>query len=264
VHIDIYVSNGADGDIARERARTVNATHATVNVTNLYGAHLDGIPAVVLQVMRIQRTGTMPLTVVDDKPVLSGELPTPEQLDEYVTKGVQQAAGLVDRADSAVDFPTASRMHISMFVSNLQESVKFYEVFFGRPPTKYLADYAKFEVAEPPLIISFNPDRKPTPGGAVNHLGVQVKSTDIVMAMKERFTAAVFLTDEEVATPCCYAVQTKVWVGDPDGNRWEVYVVTEADADEGCGPDCACYAEIAPSTVTSSLPELSPKMRVSL
>jgi len=263
--IDVYVSNDADGQLARERAATIDPARADIAVTNLFGAQLDGIPAVVLQVMRIKRSGTMPLTVVDGNPVLSGEVPTAEHLDDYVRNGVQAAAGLIDRADTAVEFATASRMHVSMFVGDLEETVKFYQVFFGQPPTKHLADYAKFEVSEPPLVISFNPDRKPTPGGAVNHLGVQVKSTDIVMAMKERFAAAGFLTDEEVATPCCYAVQTKVWVGDPDGNRWEVYVVTEADADEGCGPDCACYAEIAPSTVvTATDPQMSSKMRVSL
>ncbi|MEV0237997.1 ArsI/CadI family heavy metal resistance metalloenzyme [Nonomuraea sp. NPDC050786] len=254
MRIDVYVSSEDDRLKAQEILDAVPDVPDSVTLvaTNLYGSTLDGVPAVVLQVMRIKRSGTLPLTVVDDKPVVSGEFPTVEQIVDYFTNGVQAAAGLVDRADSAVDFATASRMHISMFVSDLAESVKFYEVFFGQPPTKYLDDYAKFEVAEPPLVISFNPDRKPVPGGAVNHLGVQVKSTDIVMAMKERFAAAGFLTDEEVATPCCYAVQTKVWVGDPDGNRWEVYVVTEADADEGCGPDCACYAEIAPSRVTSS------------
>ncbi|WP_162907071.1 ArsI/CadI family heavy metal resistance metalloenzyme [Allorhizocola rhizosphaerae] len=261
--IVVYVSNDTDRQQILDLIGTTTVPDgSSIRAVNLYGAELDGIPAVVLQVMRIKRSGTMPLTVVDEKPVLSGELPTAQHFHDYLTNGVQAAAGLVDRADSAVDFPTASRMHISMFVSDLNESVKFYEVFFGQPPTKHLPDYAKFEVLEPPLIISFNPDRKPTAGGAVNHMGVQVKSTDIVMAMKERFTAAGFLTDEEVATPCCYAVQTKIWVGDPDGNRWEIYVVTEADADEGCGVDCACYAEISPSRVAEGLDES--KMRVSL
>jgi catechol 2,3-dioxygenase-like lactoylglutathione lyase family enzyme len=261
--INIYVSSEADREAAQQLLDSVPdiPATATLRAVNLYGSTLDGTPAVVLQVMRIKRAGTLPLTVVDDKPVLSGQLPTVEQVVTYLTEGVTVAAGLVDRADSAVEFATASRMHISMFVSDLAESVKFYEVFFGQKPTKYLHDYAKFEVAEPPLVISFNPDRKPVPGGAVNHLGVQVKSTDIVMAMKERFAAAGFLTDEEVATPCCYAVQTKVWVGDPDGNRWEVYVVTQADADEGCGEDCPCYAEIAPSRVSDSA--YSSKMPVS-
>jgi catechol 2,3-dioxygenase-like lactoylglutathione lyase family enzyme len=263
VEINVYVANDEERTAAEQAlaaARDRVADDVTLRAVNLYGSVLDGVPAVVLQVMRIKRTGALPLTVVDDKPVLSGELPQPEQIAGWAEHGVEAAVGLVDRADSAVDFPTASRMHVSMFVSDLEETVKFYEVFFGQPPTKRLPDYAKFEVLEPPLVLSFNPDRKPTPGGAVNHLGVQVKSTDIVMAMKERFAAAGFLTDEEVATPCCYAVQTKVWVGDPDGNRWEVYVVTEADADEGCGPDCACYAEIAPSRVSA---DAAAKMPVS-
>lgn len=262
MRINVFVSNEEHLQAAQEILDAVADVpdRAILAATNLYGSALEGVPAVVLQVMRIKKTGTMPLTVVDDKPVLSGELPSVEQLTGYLVNGVEVAAGLVNRADSAVDFATASRLHISMFVSDLAESVKFYEVFFGQPPTKHLPDYAKFEVAEPPLVISFNPDRKPAPCGSINHLGVQVKSTDIVMAMKERFAAAGFLIDEEFATPCCYAVQTKVWVGDPDGNRWEIYVVTEADADEGCGPDCVCYTEIAPSRVTSTA---SSKMPVS-
>lgn len=265
MRIDIFVGKQEDREAAQKILESVQAPEGSVLVaTNLFGSELAGIPGIVLQVMRIKKTGTMPLTVADgDKPVLSGELPTAEQIESYLRDGVQAAAGLVDRADSAVEFATASRMHISMFVSDLPESVRFYEVFFGQPPVKYKSDYAKFEVAEPPLVITFNPDRKPVPGGAVNHLGVQVKSTDIVMAMKERFAAAGFLTDEEVATPCCYAVQTKVWVGDPDGNRWEVYVVTVADADEGCGPECPCYSEIAPSRVASAAATASSKMPVS-
>jgi catechol 2,3-dioxygenase-like lactoylglutathione lyase family enzyme len=261
MRIDVFVSTDDDRAAVQQTLDAVPVSEEdTLEVTNLYGSALEGIPAVVLQVMRIKKSGTMPLTVVDDKPVLSGEFPLAAQLAQFLRDGVEAAAGLVDRADSAVDFATASRMHVSMFVSDIAESVKFYEVFFGQPPTKSRPDYAKFEVAEPPLVISFNPDRKPVPGGAVNHLGIQVKSTDIVMAMKDRFAAAGFLTEEEVATPCCYAVQTKVWVGDPDGNRWEIYVVTEADADEGCGPDCVCYAEIAPSKVTA---DGSSKMPVS-
>lgn len=253
MNIDVYVSSEDDRRIVEAAgAGTAEFDETTLRAVNLYGSTLDGVPAVVLEVMRIKRGNTLPLTVVDGKPVLSGEFPTPEQIEGYIRDGVEVPAGLVGQADSAVDFPTASRMHISMFVNDLSETVKFYEVFFGQPPTKHLADYAKFEVHDPPLVISFNPDRKPEPGGAVNHMGVQVKGTDTVMAMQARFKEAGFLTDEELATPCCYAVQTKVWVGDPDGNRWEVYVVTEADADEGCGPDCACYAEIAPSTVAAS------------
>jgi catechol 2,3-dioxygenase-like lactoylglutathione lyase family enzyme len=250
VKITTYVANEADHDAAMAAlARFDGSPDIDADVIDLYRASLDGVPAVVLSVMRIKRTGALPLTVVDDKPMVSGAIPTDDELERVGRGEVLAPEALVGRADSAIDFPTASRMHIAMFVNDIDESVKFYEVFFGQPPVKHLPDYAKFDVHEPPLVLTFNPDRKPTPGGAVNHLGIQVKSTDVVMSMQRRFAEAGFLTDEEVETPCCYAVQTKVWVGDPDGNRWEVYVVTEADADEGCGADCPCYAEIEPNRV---------------
>lgn len=247
----IYV---ADDDAAARAAEVLGTLPdcCTSEVRNLYGSSLDGVPSVVLDVMRAKRGNTMPLTVVDGHPVVSGELPTPDDLQRFIAEGVTGPGAFVERADTAVQFPTDSRMHISMFVSDIKESVRFYEVFFGQPPAKNYADYAKFELNDPPLVLTFNPDRLPTKGGAVNHFGVQVKSTDTVMRMKKRFVDAGFLTDTEVETPCCYAVQTKVWVGDPDGNRWEIYVVTAADADEGCGPDCPCYSEIAPSRVSGS------------
>lgn len=252
MEITVYVSNADDAREVRTAIDKVRVRDDVVTtVVDLYGSELSGVPGAVLQVMRIKRTGALPLTMVDGKPAISGTVPTTAELSAILRGEAFTPDALIDHADSAIDFPTASRMHISMFVNDIDETVRFYEIFFGQPATKHLPDYAKFEVAEPPLVISFNPDRKPTAGGAVNHMGIQVKSTDIVMRMKERFDRAGFLTDEELATPCCYAVQTKVWVGDPDGNRWEVYVVTEADADEGCGADCVCYQEIAPSRVGS-------------
>lgn len=261
MEITVFVSNPDDAERARSSlAQSSKAADAVASVVDLYGSELSGVPGVVLQVMRIKRSGALPLTVVDGRPMISGTIPTIAELDAIVRGEILTPEALVDHADSAIDFATASRMHISMFVNDLDETVRFYEIFFGQPATKHLADYAKFEVSEPPLVISFNPDRKPVAGGAVNHLGIQVKSTDVVMRMKERFDRAGFLTDEELATPCCYAVQTKVWVGDPDGNRWEVYVVTEADAEEGCGADCVCYQEIAPSRVAA---DDSAKMQVS-
>jgi catechol 2,3-dioxygenase-like lactoylglutathione lyase family enzyme len=257
----IYVSTQKDLDLANAVIDSVPSIPGrTAGAVNLFGATLDGVPAVVLQVMRIKRQGTMPLTLVDGNPVLSGELPRAEQLAAFLKHGASEAAALVTRAESAVDFPTASRIHMSVFVRSLKESVAFYEVFFGQPPTKLRDDYAKFEVNEPPLNLALSQDRAPAKGGFVNHLGIQVKSTDVVMRAKERFLNAGFHVEEEIATACCYSVQTKFWVGDPDGNRWEWFVTTQADADEGCGEDCPCYAEIAPSRVGY---EVAP-MRVSL
>jgi catechol 2,3-dioxygenase-like lactoylglutathione lyase family enzyme len=262
VEIVIYVAGNDDLHAAQKLLATVPATdtdEATrLDAVDLYGSELGGVPAVVLQVMRLKRTGTMPLTIVDGKPVVSGELPTVEQLTTFLRDGITEPAVLVDKADSAIDFPTASRIHLSMFVNDLKESVAFYEVFFGQPPAKLRDDYAKFELHEPPLNIAFSQDRKPQKGvGAVNHLGIQVKSSEQILAVRDRFRAAGFEVDEEIATACCYAVQTKIWVGDPDGNRWEWFVTTQADAEEGCGADCPCYSEIAPSragSVTAPMP----------
>lgn len=249
--IAIYVSTDDDLISARELVAMLDAgPDDHLVAVNLYGSELQGIPAVVLQVMRLKRTGTMPLTVVDENPFVSGRMPTLDELESALRDGVTEPAVLVDQADSAVDFATAARIHMSMFCHDLNETVAFYEVFFGQPATKRRADYAKFEVAEPPLNIAFSQDRQPEPGvGPVNHLGIQLKSSDQILAARDRFKAAGFTVDEEIATACCYAVQTKIWVGDPDGNRWELFVTTQADADEGCGPDCPCYAEIAPNRV---------------
>jgi len=255
VDIVIYVTNPDEQSAAQELLDSVSGSgpHDQLKAVNLYGAELDGIPAVVLQVMRLKRTGTMPLTVADDQPIASGELPDRELLAEALRDGVRNPAILVAQADSAVDFPTASRIHLSMFVNNLKEAVAFYSVFFGQGPTKLRNDYAKFEVEEPPLNIAFSQDRTPQKGvGAVNHLGIQVKSSEQILAARDRFKAAGFAVDEEIQTACCYAVQSKIWIGDPDGNRWEWFVTTQADAEEGCGPDCPCYSEIAPSRAHSA------------
>ena len=257
----IYVSSEADLCAAQELIDRVSPIEArTARAFNLFGSTLDGVPAVVLRVMRLKRQGTMPLTLTDGHPVLSGELPSADQLAGFLKDGATEPAVFVTRDESAVDFPTASRLHLSLFVNNLKESIAFYEVFFGQPATKLRDDYAKFEVIEPPLNLALSQDRAPAKGGFVNHLGVQVKSSEIVMGAKERFVNAGFHVEEEIATACCYSVQSKIWVGDPDGNRWEWFVTTQADAEEGCGEDCPCYAEIAPSRVGA----VGKPMRVSL
>jgi catechol 2,3-dioxygenase-like lactoylglutathione lyase family enzyme len=253
----IYVS-GDDGLRAAQRLidQVGPVDGRTAAAIDLFRATLDGVPAVVLQVMRLKRTGTMPLTLADGHPVLSGEFPSVDQLRRFLKKGATEPAVLVTSGNSAVDFPTASRIHMSIFVRSLKESVAFYELLFGQPPTKLRDDYAKFEVIEPPLNLALSQERVPAKGGFVNHLGIQVKSSDVVLRAKERFVAAGFHVEEELATACCYSVQSKIWVGDPDGNRWEWFVTTQADAEEGCGEDCPCYAEIVPSrvgAVTSSM-----------
>lgn len=265
--VTVYVSNENDTGLAQalvDRAGA-SAPGRTAGVSNLYGADIDAVPAVVLEVMQLKKQGTLPLTVADGHPVLSGRLPEDDELAQWLAAPVTEAAALVQRADSAVQFTTDSRVHMSWFVNNIAESTKFYEVFFGHPPTKQRVDYVKFELEDPPLHLALNEDKKPSPGGFVAHMGIQLKSTDQIAEAKERFLAAGFDVEEETATACCYAVQNKIWLGDPDGNRWELFVTTnnerEFDPAEGCAcegvttgrcEDCSCYAEITPNRVSTT------------
>jgi len=139
----------------------------------------------------------------------------------------------IEEQKSAVEFATTTRVHISMNVREVEQSLTFYRVLFGQEATKVRPGYAKFEVAEPP--VNFTLNQHPVfsvAGNALSHLGIQVKSTREVLAAKERFVASGLTTFDEDNVTCCYAVQDKVWVTDPDGNSWEVFVVLDADAPE--------------------------------
>jgi len=249
----LYVSNDSDFLLAQQFASSmeelIQGGHS-FKVINLMGSNAEGIPAEVLKVMMLKKTGTFPLLVADQMPVISGVMPTRDEVRDCVNNGVSAPAVLVNRADSAVDFPGAARIHISVDVVSLEKSLPFYKHLFGVNPVKLKSDYAKFELTEPSLNITLNQFREPTKGGPINHFGIQVKSSDAVMASKQRLETAGFALEEEVAAACCYAVQTKIWATDPDGIKWEVYVVTEAEADEGCGPDCICFVELEPSLAT--------------
>ncbi|MDB9447044.1 ArsI/CadI family heavy metal resistance metalloenzyme [Anabaena sp. CS-542/02] len=121
------------------------------------------------------------------------------------------------------------KTHVALNVTNLVKSVEFYQAMFGMEPVKYKADYAKFDISHPALNLTLNLANHIQSGGALSHLGVQVESTQAVHSAIQRFTEAglALFTEEDI--DCCYAVQDKVWVTDPDGNRWEIFVVKVAD-----------------------------------
>jgi catechol 2,3-dioxygenase-like lactoylglutathione lyase family enzyme len=119
------------------------------------------------------------------------------------------------------------KMHLSINVNDLQRSLAFYEAFFGVAPHKVRPGYANFDLAEPPLKFALNEQTVKPGSGTLNHLGLQMPSTCQVHKAKERLQAAGLATFDETDTTCCYARQDKVWVHDPDGNEWEVYVVTD-------------------------------------
>ena len=141
-----------------------------------------------------------------------------------------------------------SRVQLALNVADLESSITFYSAMFGVEPHKRRAGYANFAVEDPPLklvLIEVPPgERGSGTAGALNHLGVEVFSDAEVAEAADRFTAAGLATFDEKDTTCCYALQDKVWVHDPAGAPWEVYVVKDDDP-----------ADARPAT--ASLPQLN-------
>jgi len=124
------------------------------------------------------------------------------------------------------------KAHLALNVSNVATSLEFYKKMFGIDPSKVRTGYAKFDIQHPPLNLTLN--QVPFDGpGALSHLGIQVAATDDVTAMISRWQEVGLTPREEMQTTCCYAVQDKAWVSDPDGNEWEVFVVLEDNLPEG-------------------------------
>lgn len=139
---------------------------------------------------------------------------------------------------------TALKAHLSLNVRNVEASVRFYRKMLGIEPSKVRPGYAKFDVQNPPLNLALN-EAPVSSRGALSHLGIQLASTEDVLAMKEMWKAAGLATHDEMQTNCCYAVQDKSWVHDPDGNEWEAFVVlqdnlTESNACCGVGEEETC------------------------
>ncbi len=119
------------------------------------------------------------------------------------------------------------RPHLAINVSDTQRSIPFYSALFGVEPAKVKPGYAKFEVAEPALNLTLNEGRIGEGLGTFNHAGIQVDTTDDVLAAQLRLKAAGLATFDEMDSTCCYAKQDKIWVHDPDGTPWEVFTVIE-------------------------------------
>lgn len=136
-----------------------------------------------------------------------------------------------------------SRVQLALRVADLEGSIAFYSKLFGTEPAKRRPGYANFAVAEPPLklVLIEGPAGEDT---RLDHLGVEVETTQQVTATTDRLKEAGLATFEENDTSCCYALQDKVWVTGPGREPWEVYVV-KADADRlgrsaTAGGDACC------------------------
>jgi catechol 2,3-dioxygenase-like lactoylglutathione lyase family enzyme len=137
------------------------------------------------------------------------------------------------------------KVHVGLNTEKFAESVEFYKLFFAKEPVKLKPGYAKFDVDTPGLNFTLYEGKVPEQG-ALNHLGIQVENTDDVVAATARLKSAGLITKEELGTDCCYALQDKVWVTDPNGYQWEFFTVKVADT----RPDL--QTQVPVSTVASA------------
>lgn len=137
------------------------------------------------------------------------------------------------------------KTHISLNVSDVEKSIEFYTKMLGVEPFKTRKDYAKFDVANPPLNLTMN-QISFAKGGSLSHLGLQVESTEEVLEMGKRWQENGLITLDEMKTDCCYALQDKTWVEDPDGNKWEVFVVLGDTSDKDIAASACCVPVAKP------------------
>jgi catechol 2,3-dioxygenase-like lactoylglutathione lyase family enzyme len=127
-----------------------------------------------------------------------------------------------------------ARFHLSLNVRDLEKSITFLRALLGCEPAKCRDDYAKFELSDPPLVLSLEPYAA-SPGGNLNHLGFRVSSSADLVEVQRRLETVGITTLREEGVECCYAKQTKFWVHDPDGNMWEIYTLDEDIEHRGDG-----------------------------
>jgi catechol 2,3-dioxygenase-like lactoylglutathione lyase family enzyme len=130
--------------------------------------------------------------------------------------------------------PLPVKFHLSLNVNDLAKSIAFYRALFDKNPAKHFADYAKFELDEPPLVLSLEPQPH-AGGGPLNHLGFRVSSTQTLIDTQRRLETSGIPTTREDGVECCHARQTKFWVADPDNNNWEIYILEEDIEHRGAG-----------------------------
>ena len=149
-----------------------------------------------------------------------------------------------------------SRVQLALNVSDLDAAIDFYSKLFAARPAKIRPGYANFVVTDPPLKLVLIESAEGRSRGALNHLGVEVEDTAEVDRATRRLSGDGLVTSEEHETTCCYALQDKVWVADPDSTPWEIYTVL-ADAPEDAssrgddtGVCCELQDEVAASAPT--------------
>jgi catechol 2,3-dioxygenase-like lactoylglutathione lyase family enzyme len=159
--------------------------------------------------------------------------------------------------------PGMSRVQLALRVADLDAAVDFYSTLFDTTPAKRRPGYANFAVVEPPLKLVLL-EGQPGEATRMDHLGVEVETTDLVSAATSRLADAGLVTRVELETTCCYAKQDKVWVSGPGEEPWEVYTVTADDRSdlEGrtdighavAGDGSCCVADAEPTSTVEKEP----------
>jgi catechol 2,3-dioxygenase-like lactoylglutathione lyase family enzyme len=142
----------------------------------------------------------------------------------FAEANISQAKGDTEMTTETTNAVRILKAHLALNVRSVERSTEFYQKMLGIEPCKVRPGYAKFDVENPPLNLTLN-EVHFTDSGALSHLGIQVASTADVLALRQRWLDAGLVTRDEMATNCCYALQDKTWVRDPDGNNWEAFVV---------------------------------------
>jgi catechol 2,3-dioxygenase-like lactoylglutathione lyase family enzyme len=147
----------------------------------------------------------------------------------------------------------ALKAHLAINVRNVEQSIEFYKKLWGIEPSKVRTGYAKFDVQNPPLNFTLNQVAFDNAGG-LSHMGIQVGSTEDVLATREKWVESGLLTRDEMQTSCCYALQDKAWVRDPDGNEWEVFVVLEDNLTETAPCECGNKVSVSSEKLVGITP----------
>jgi catechol 2,3-dioxygenase-like lactoylglutathione lyase family enzyme len=149
----------------------------------------------------------------------------------------------------------ALKAHLALNVRSVERSLEFYRRMLGLEPTKVRPGYAKFDVENPPLNLTLN-EVPFTERGALSHLGIQLATTEDVLSMRRNWIEAGLDTRDEMQTNCCYAMQDKTWVRDPDGNEWEAFVVLADNLPVTtmcCAPEASATGETTATAVKEAI-----------
>jgi catechol 2,3-dioxygenase-like lactoylglutathione lyase family enzyme len=135
-----------------------------------------------------------------------------------------------------------TRLHLSLTVADLAASVAFYRDLLGVEPDKRHARYARFTLDAPPLVLALVEHAAPRAHGTqrLSHLGMRFASHQAFDDVRQRLIAAGHMLRDEPESRCCYALQHKSWITDPDGNDWEIYRLLEDLDEPGADSEQCC------------------------